>query len=1465
MDSEDTIKTKTLRTRYYHTLLKAILPLLIALGGVSSALAQNPVANFTANVTSGCGPLTVFFTDQSTGSPTVWNWEFSDGTLSSVQNPVVTFSAPGTYSVKLVVQNASGISQLERINYITVFPSPTADFSANITLSCVPATINFTDLSTSTAGAISSWAWDFGDGGTSSAQNPSHTYAIPGFYTVTLMVTSANGCKNTAVKASYIRVLSGIATDFTYSAFSSCKAPFTISFQNQSAGPGNISYNWDFGNGQTSTAANPTAVYNSAGTYTVSLNAQSDLGCTGSIQHTITITSTNTDFTAPSNVCLNVPVTFQNNSSATPLSSFWNFGDGTFSGQVNSVKTFIAPGTYNVTLVNQYANCTDSITKPITVNAQPVVDFTVNDSTSCQAPFTVQFTDLTAGATAWQWNFGDGNTSTQQNPSHTYNAFGNYNVTLTVTVGTGCSSTITKPAYIQIQPISIGLNVPAGGCIPFTFTPQASVQTLDPIVSYQWDLGEPGATFNVQNPPPYTYVNAGNYTISLTVTTVSGCTKTLSVPLGVLTGTPPAVSFTALPLNVCASDTIYFTNTSVTTPGAAVSWLWDFGDGGTSTVQNPQHVFMDTGAVTVTLVVSNNRCRDSVKQILQIKPPVARFTWIYDCVTRMVTFRDSSLADPAILPLTYLWQMGDPANTQFNVKNPPPFLYPGPGTYNVTLTVTNGSCTYTTTQPVTIASEPADFSISRNPVCKNEVFTLTAINSNPVNVMSYTWTVGGVTLPGGGRSESYSIATNGTYDVMLTIKDLNGCISSKTLTNFITVNGPAANFVPATPGGCLNKTATFNDLSTPAGGIANWNFNFGDGTQQTFTSPPFTHTYSLLGGYNVSLTITDLAGCTDSYTLPAKLLVTDPMAGFRADTFYCPNAPLQFRDTSAGVGLTYLWNFGDGGTSTTQNPQHSYPLGNNVYTVKLNITDASGCTDSVTKVNYIKIRSPRAAFDIRDTTTLCPPLHTSFTFLGSDYQSFYWDFGDGGQSTLANPSYFYGNYGTFIPKLYVIGPGGCVDSAQSQVVVHAPSEIQLTYGPVTTACNTLNVDFNIVVPAGFKFSITFGDGSMDSSGRTTLSHFYSRPSFSYPYVTVYDTMSGCLVNVLPGPRIDILGAIPLFGMNQTKFCDTGTVFFTDYTVKNEPIVSTVWDFGDGTTSSAQNPTHTFTQPGTYLVALNVTTQSNCSSQYIDTIFVYRTPQPIITGKDSICVKTTEPYNGSLAVPDSLTTWLWDLGNGQTSPSQNVSMTFNSAGSFPIKLTAANKLGCNSSITKTIYVSPPPTATPVQTPITINVGSGTDLLMNYTGNIISYLWTPNNRINCADCPAPFADPKTTTTYTVNITDRYGCTNNSDITVVVLCGKTNFFVPNTFSPNGDGQNDIFYPRGNGLFRIKSMMIFDRWGEIVFEKKDFPPNDPSSGWTGYFKGQKASADVYIYMMEIICDNNTVIPVKGNITLLR
>jgi PKD repeat protein len=336
-----------------------------------------------------------------------------------------------------------------------------------------------------------------------------------------------------------------------------------------------------------------------------------------------------------------------------------------------------------------------------------------------------------------------------------------------------------------------------------------------------------------------------------------------------------------------------------------------------------------------------------------------------------------------------------------------------------------------TSKAIVLANEPADFTISKNPVCKNEIFTLNAISASPANIKNYAWTIGGTTVTSANASIDHSVDSFGTYDVSLIVEDINGCTNSKTVADYITVNGPVAKFASSL-GNCINKAVSFTDSSATNGvPITEWTWDFGDGTQQTFTAPPFSHAYSQTGSYSVSLTVKNSDNCTDKFSVNNAVLITNPVAGFKADTLYCPLAPVQFVDTSTGLQLSYNWNFGDGGTSTLQNPTHSYASGINSYTIKLVIRDTVGCKDSATKTNYVNIRPPTAAFDIVDSAGICLPLLTNFVFKGSDYSSFYWDFGDGTSTTAESPSHFYNDYGIFIPKLILTGPGGCTDTAQA--------------------------------------------------------------------------------------------------------------------------------------------------------------------------------------------------------------------------------------------------------------------------------------------------------------------------------------------------------------------------------------------------------------------------------------------------
>ena len=438
---------------FRHSLKQAVLLCICTLFVAGTLHAQAPVPQFSANTTAGCAPLLVNFTDQSTGGATAWQWDLGNGTTSTQQNPSTVYFTPGSYTVTLTVTNASGSRTLTRTNYITVNALPTTEFSADNRNGCFPLRVQFTDLTDPGFGTITSWNWSFGNGATSTQQNPFYVYTTSGTYFVSLTVTNSAGCSRTMVKPAFINVSQGIIPHFTVAAPRNCRPPESISFTNTTTGPGTLSYEWDFGDGNSSTATNPNNNYTTPGPFTVRLITRSSLGCVDTLTRTnaVLLNNLQTAMGAPATACIREIIPFQNQSVPLPVSSVWTFGDGTTSTQTNPTKAYSSIGTFTVRLVNQYAVCRDSVTQTITINPRPTASFSSTDTISCRAPHTVNFTDASANAVSWNWNFGDGNTSTLQNPVHTYTALGNYTVRLVVTNNLGCTDTLTRVNYIRLQ------------------------------------------------------------------------------------------------------------------------------------------------------------------------------------------------------------------------------------------------------------------------------------------------------------------------------------------------------------------------------------------------------------------------------------------------------------------------------------------------------------------------------------------------------------------------------------------------------------------------------------------------------------------------------------------------------------------------------------------------------------------------------------------------------------------------------------------------------------------------------------------------------------------------------------------------------------------------------------------------------------------------------------------------------
>jgi len=846
---------------------------------------------FSASPTSGKAPLTVNFTDHSTGSPNSWNWTFGDGTYSTKKNPAHIYREPGRYSVTLILNGTGNPNRVTKSDYIMVSngnEAPTAAFSASPVSGKAPLTVSFTDEST---GFPTSRRWTFGDGTYSTGENPVHTYSKAGLYSVTLTVSNANGT-NTLTKSNYILVSNALdapVTSFSASPISG-KVPLTVDFTGQGKGAP-TSWRWIFGDGNNSTEKNPVYTYNKPGLYSVRLTASNEKGSN---------TLTKSRYIAISNV-LDVPVTrfsaspvsgkapltvsFTDQSTGVATSWRWNFGDGNTSTERNPVHTYNKPGLYNVTLTASNANGSNSSTKVgyIAVSdvlTAPVANFSASPA-SGKTPLTVSFTDQSTGEpTSWRWDFGDGNNSTERNPVYTYNEPGLYSVRLTAGNANG-SNRLTKLGYVNISsengalmlnhgdtvPVAAFSVSPTEGSMPLTvrFTDQS---TGDP-TSWRWNFGD-GNTSTERN-PVHTYNKSGRYSVTLTASNANGSsvlTKSRYVIVSNVLNTPVS-KFSASPSSGSMPLTVRFTDQST---GDPTSWRWNFGDGNSSTEKNPVHTYNRSGLYNVTLTTSNVNGSNALTRTGYIAvsntlaAPVAGFSASTTSGKAPLTvrFTDQSTGDPT----SWRWTFGDGNNSS---ERNPVYTYHKPGLYSV---------------------------------------SLTASNANGSNALT----------------KSRYIAVSGIQDV------------------------PVTRFSASPVSGKAPLTVSFTDQST--GSPTSWRWNFGDGNTSTERNP--VHTYNRSGLYNVTLTTSNENG-TNVLTKSSYIAVSNSLVAAFSAYPTSGSAPLNvsFTDNSTGSPASWRWNFGDGNTSTDRNPVHTYSRSGS-YTVSLTVNN-SGNISTETRSRYIAV------------------------------------------------------------------------------------------------------------------------------------------------------------------------------------------------------------------------------------------------------------------------------------------------------------------------------------------------------------------------------------------------------------------------------------------------------------------------------------------------------------------------------
>ncbi|HTH32163.1 MAG TPA: PKD domain-containing protein, partial [Lacibacter sp.] len=417
-------------------------------------------AEFSISNGQGCVPLKSSFNNLSTGvsASSIYSWNFGNGNLSSLKDPSAVYLTEGTYTVTLTVRDGNQVSTKTRD--VKVYKKPQADFTFSSVKGCSPLTVTFNSISTAGDGVINSYFWDFGDGSTQQTYSASvsHTYAIKQKASVSLTVVNQYGCYNTIVKNDIIDVLDPLVADFTVDQTVLCKISDEIKFTNKSAGPGTLSYLWDFGDGTTSTEKDPKHVFNQKGIYTIKLTVTSSDGCVviKTLSNYVNVASYKADFNLiNSEICLGTAAQITTLSTPSPSQTTWQMGDGnTTYYTYNFSHWYYNKGDYQIKLVNSFGACKDSITKTVKVKQTPVVNGFLDTVVGvCGAPTQVKFRDTTAGAVSWDWNFnyytGPNTTqSTSQAAVNTYTADGSYYVRLRVKNAEGCVSETYK--YVNI-------------------------------------------------------------------------------------------------------------------------------------------------------------------------------------------------------------------------------------------------------------------------------------------------------------------------------------------------------------------------------------------------------------------------------------------------------------------------------------------------------------------------------------------------------------------------------------------------------------------------------------------------------------------------------------------------------------------------------------------------------------------------------------------------------------------------------------------------------------------------------------------------------------------------------------------------------------------------------------------------------------------------------------------------------
>lgn len=748
-------------------------------------------------------------------------------------------------------------------------------------------------------------------------------------------------------------------------------------------------------------------------------------------------------------------------------------------------------------------------------------------------------------------------------------------------------------------------------------------------------------------------------------------------------------------------------------------------------------------------------------------------------------------------------------------------------------------------------------------LCTND-FSLTA--STDTTGGTWQWYVDSIALVGetnptlGISSNNYDL---GEYTVKLTIG--NKC---ETTTYTVQLpDYPTAEFTFDSV--CRNNTTSFTDISTvPSGTINSWEWDFDDGNLSTNTSP--SHTFANEGSFDVQLIVTSDIGCKDTIN-ETVIVYPYPITSYTVDDV-CLNNPSVFVNGSSintpDNIARYNWTFGDGNSSIIENPNHTYAT-EGTYNVKLIIESNNGCLDSMLTTTRVNPK-PTAAFNVNDDcVNIAAQFTDNSTISSGNITNWKWDFDDGSAFDLnQSPSHFYNNDGVYNPILIVTSDFGCEDTLELVTTRHAIPNVDFSALPV---CQYDSMHFVNNTTINAPSTITnwiwnLGDGS-PFSALESPNHKYNQSGI-YNVSLIASSSFGCVGDITMPIQIY---PIPTASFSNTSVCEnTPPMYFLDLSsITNGSITNWEWDFGNGYSSTFQVPSSYFNTAGSYDVQLIVTSNYNC----VDTIEMPVTVDPkptaefspnITEGCSPVCVDYTD---NSLSNAGSITEWQWNLGNGEGSNVENPTTCYENNSNtddidYNVSLIIKNDLGCYDTVAENSVITSwhNPLADFEATPDEANMYEGQIETFNYSLGASIYSWDFDNN-DTSDIFEPNTIYSDTGTYniTLAISTENGCVDTL-IKPVVITPIASIYIPNTFTPNGDGSNDGFIYSGFGIDASTTQFyIFDRWGTQIYYTEDGIP------WDGMYKNDKAIQDSYVYRFtckDVLGESHSYV---GHFLLLR